>query len=123
MLAPAGATNQVRLLTYLPGTPLAKIASPARETIWEIGVRLAQLDKALATFEHPACHRDFHWDLANGLEIVSVAALLYATLWCSRKKSPPLISSCGTCSQPSGWASITMPSGSLWVARQGIAAP
>ena len=74
VLAPNGATNQVRLLTYLPGTPLAEIASPVRATIWEIGVRLAQLDKALATFEHPACHRDFHWDLANGLQIVRAHA-------------------------------------------------
>jgi 4-aminobutyrate aminotransferase-like enzyme/Ser/Thr protein kinase RdoA (MazF antagonist) len=74
VLASSGATNQVRLLTYLPGTPLAEIASPERETIWEIGVRLAQLDKALATFEHPACHRDFHWDLANGLQIVRTQA-------------------------------------------------
>src|SRR5262249_958102 len=35
-----------------------------------LGRRLAAIDRALATFDHPAIHRDFHWDLAVGVRTV-----------------------------------------------------
>ncbi|NXX51404.1 HYKK kinase, partial [Tricholaema leucomelas] len=59
----------VRLLTYLPGTPVAKIATNA-QIFYEIGQLAAKLDKALSEkFYHPSVkslHRgQFIWNLAN----------------------------------------------------------
>uniref|UniRef100_A0A669P714 Hydroxylysine kinase n=1 Tax=Phasianus colchicus TaxID=9054 RepID=A0A669P714_PHACC len=55
----------VRLLTYLPGTPVAKIAAPT-QLLYDIGKLAASLDKE---FHHPSVgslHRDqFIWNLAN----------------------------------------------------------
>ncbi|HEX5964595.1 MAG TPA: phosphotransferase, partial [Pyrinomonadaceae bacterium] len=59
----------VRLVTYLPGTPLAQAThSPA--LLEDVGQKLGQLDRSLADFDHPAVHRDFHWDLANGNSVI-----------------------------------------------------
>ncbi|NXU90718.1 HYKK kinase, partial [Xiphorhynchus elegans] len=63
------AKYMVRLLTYLPGTPVAKIATNA-QILYEIGKLAASLDKALAEkFHHPSVkslHRgQFIWNLAN----------------------------------------------------------
>ncbi|NXV97271.1 HYKK kinase, partial [Calonectris borealis] len=59
----------VRLLTYLPGTPVAKIATNA-QIFYEVGKLAASLDKALSEkFHHPSVkslHRgQFIWNLAN----------------------------------------------------------
>ncbi|NXE46167.1 HYKK kinase, partial [Casuarius casuarius] len=59
----------VRLLTYLPGTPVAKIATNA-QILYEVGKLAASLDKALSEkFHHPSAkslHRgQFIWNLAN----------------------------------------------------------
>ncbi|NWU70234.1 HYKK kinase, partial [Pterocles burchelli] len=67
-----GAGNKkymVRLLTYLPGTPVAKIATNSH-MLFEIGKLAASLDKALSEkFHHPSVkslHRgQFIWNLAN----------------------------------------------------------
>ncbi|KAM6058176.1 hydroxylysine kinase isoform 1-T2 [Chlamydotis macqueenii] len=67
-----GAGNKkymVRLLTYLPGTPVAKIAANT-QILYEIGKLAASLDKALSEkFHHPSVkslHRgQFIWNLAN----------------------------------------------------------
>jgi Ser/Thr protein kinase RdoA (MazF antagonist) len=37
----------------------------------DIGEKLGQLTRALADFDHPAVHRDFHWDLQNGNRIIN----------------------------------------------------
>ncbi|MCL4832746.1 MAG: aminotransferase class III-fold pyridoxal phosphate-dependent enzyme [Caldilineaceae bacterium] len=73
-----GSRHWVRLLTFLPGTPLAQ---QRRQTpgLWrEIGRRVAQVDAALADFDpstgsghrHPAIHRNFDWNLAQGLAVI-----------------------------------------------------
>ncbi|XP_065544833.1 hydroxylysine kinase isoform X2 [Lathamus discolor] len=59
----------VRLLTYLPGTPVAKVATTP-QVFYEIGKLAASLDTALAEeFHHPSIkslHRgQFIWNLAN----------------------------------------------------------
>lgn len=59
----------VRLVTYLQGMPLAKVTHTP-ELLGDFGRKLGQLDRALADFDHPAVHRDFHWDLANGNRII-----------------------------------------------------
>ena len=60
----------IRLVTYLDGVPLAK-AAPRTPALFEnLGRAVGQLDAALADFDHPAIHRDFHWDLVNAGGIV-----------------------------------------------------
>jgi 4-aminobutyrate aminotransferase-like enzyme/Ser/Thr protein kinase RdoA (MazF antagonist) len=68
--SPTGATHFVRLVTYLPGVPLAAVKPHSPELLRRFGQKLGQLDRALAGFDHPALHRDFHWDLANALGII-----------------------------------------------------
>uniref|UniRef100_A0A8B9N3H1 Hydroxylysine kinase n=1 Tax=Accipiter nisus TaxID=211598 RepID=A0A8B9N3H1_9AVES len=66
---PGNKKYMVRLLTYLPGTPVAKIATNS-QIFYEIGKLAASLDKALSEkFHHPSVkslHRgQFIWNLAN----------------------------------------------------------
>lgn len=65
--------HYVRLVTYLSGTPLAQ-ATHSPELLRDLGRKLGQLDRALADFDHPAVHRDFHWDLANGNRVIGESA-------------------------------------------------
>jgi Ser/Thr protein kinase RdoA (MazF antagonist) len=66
----------VRLVTYLPGVPLAEIRPHTPGLLQDLGRKLGQLTHALADFDHYAVHRDFHWDLANGTRVVSQYAEL-----------------------------------------------
>src|SRR5689334_4050987 len=66
----------VRLVTYLPGVPLAKIKPHTPGLLHDLGQKLGQLSRALADFDHPATHRDFHWDLANGNRVINEYAPL-----------------------------------------------
>ena len=60
----------VRLVTYVPGTPLAEIDASSPALLRDFGQKLGSLDRALTDFDHPAVHRDFHWDLANGNRVI-----------------------------------------------------
>lgn len=64
------ANHLVRLVTYLPGVPLAEVTPQSPALLHDLGRKLGQLDRALADFDHPAVHRDFHWDLASGSRII-----------------------------------------------------
>jgi Ser/Thr protein kinase RdoA (MazF antagonist) len=66
----------VRLVTYLPGLPLAEVTPHSPALLQDFGRQLGQLDRALADFDHPAVHRDFHWDLANGNRVIDQHANL-----------------------------------------------
>jgi len=48
-----------RLLTWLPGEP----DQPIEPRL--VGLTLGRLSDALSTFDHPAAHRDFVWDVAR----------------------------------------------------------
>ncbi len=50
----------VRLLTWLPGTPAFE-----EPDLGMLGATLGRLTDALATFDHPAAHRDFAWNSAR----------------------------------------------------------
>ena len=65
-----------RVVTYLPGVPLAEIKPHTPGLLRDFGQKLGQLSRALAGFDHPAVHRDFYWDLANGNRIVNEYAPL-----------------------------------------------
>jgi Ser/Thr protein kinase RdoA (MazF antagonist) len=66
----------VRVVTYLPGVPLAEIKPHTPGLLNDFGQKLGQLSRALADFDHPAVHRDFYWDLAHGNRIVNAYAPL-----------------------------------------------
>src|SRR5207253_6328197 len=65
-----GSGHLVRLVTYLDGIPLAEVASRPPELLDSLGRTLGRLDAALADFDHPAIHRDFHWDVANASRVI-----------------------------------------------------
>ena len=59
----------IRLVTHLPGKPLAEVEQTP-ELLAKIGRLLGQLSNALVTFDHPAAHREFHWDLQQAHKII-----------------------------------------------------
>lgn len=65
-----GVTHLVRMVNFLPGVPLAQVQPHTPELLEDLGHKLGELRHALADFDHPAVHRDFHWDLANGTRII-----------------------------------------------------
>jgi len=60
----------VRLVTYLPGEPLAKAVTRSSLLLENVGRAVGQLDRALAGFDHPALCRAFHWNLANAASVI-----------------------------------------------------
>ena len=68
-----GRRHLVRLLSYLPGVPLAAItATAALHT--QLGMTLGRLASALQDFQHPAAHRaEFIWNLD---EVAHIAPLV-----------------------------------------------
>lgn len=64
-----GKSHFIRLVTYLPGMPLGSVKRCSDELLHDLGCKIGLLTNALSDFDHPALHRDFHWDLANGLDI------------------------------------------------------
>jgi 4-aminobutyrate aminotransferase-like enzyme/Ser/Thr protein kinase RdoA (MazF antagonist) len=65
-----GTLHFVRMVSFLPGTPLGDTKRHSDDLLRSIGNCLGQIDGAFAEFDHPATHRDFHWDLANALDVV-----------------------------------------------------
>ncbi|XP_078388663.1 hydroxylysine kinase-like [Cetorhinus maximus] len=61
-------THMVRLLTYLPGTPLSQMPI-GPQILYKAGQTLAQMNQALAEFQHPTLkslqRQDFLWKLSN----------------------------------------------------------
>lgn len=62
--------QRVRVVHFLPGVPLAEIKPQTVDLLRDFGRKLGELDRAMADFDHPAVHRDFHWDLANGNRVI-----------------------------------------------------
>ncbi len=60
----------VRLITALPGQTLGSTPLHTDALRRNIGRALGRFDRALESFDHPAFHRDFHWDLANAHRVV-----------------------------------------------------
>jgi Ser/Thr protein kinase RdoA (MazF antagonist) len=65
-----GGPHYVRLVAYIPGEPLAKVKHSSK-LLFDFGKKLGTLTRALENFDHPALHRQFHWDLANGLKVIN----------------------------------------------------
>ncbi len=64
--AGSGRSHLVRLLTFVPGRLLAEVEKPATSTLRALGRAMADLDRALAGFDHPAARRQASWDPRNG---------------------------------------------------------
>ncbi len=67
-----GRRHFVRVATWLPGALLAHTRPRTAALHAELGATLGRLDRALATFHHPAARRaGFEWDLTNGLAVIA----------------------------------------------------
>jgi acetylornithine/succinyldiaminopimelate/putrescine aminotransferase/Ser/Thr protein kinase RdoA (MazF antagonist) len=67
-----------RTVGFLPGSPLAELRRPSPSLLADLGQKLARLDQALLDFDEPVLHRDFDWNLLNGLGVVHEHAELIA---------------------------------------------
>jgi 4-aminobutyrate aminotransferase-like enzyme/Ser/Thr protein kinase RdoA (MazF antagonist) len=65
----------VRVLSWIPGNPLAE-ARKSPELLASLGQAIARMDAATARFDHPAAHRQFHWDLEEAAQARAHLALL-----------------------------------------------
>lgn len=68
--AGGGKRHFVRCLAYLPGVPLGQVKRRTDTLLQSLGRCVGQVDQALGDFDHPAFHRDFHWDLAQALSVI-----------------------------------------------------
>ncbi len=66
-----GASHFVRLLTYLPGKPLAAVNPHDNNLLFSLGSFFGRIDRMFTDFTHPATRRVFHWDLARCGEVVA----------------------------------------------------
>jgi 4-aminobutyrate aminotransferase-like enzyme/Ser/Thr protein kinase RdoA (MazF antagonist) len=71
----------VRLVTWLPGVALGRIRYHSPAVLEDLGRRVGLLDKALASFDHPALHRVFHWDLAHAFGHIDSALTALDAEW------------------------------------------
>jgi Ser/Thr protein kinase RdoA (MazF antagonist) len=62
---------QVRLVSYIEGEPLGRVEGQDAELLTDLGRKLGAFDRVMESFERQAFHRDFHWDLSNGLRVLS----------------------------------------------------
>ncbi|HSR95559.1 MAG TPA: phosphotransferase, partial [Kofleriaceae bacterium] len=67
---PDGRAHLVWAVSVLPGVPLAAVARRSPELFERFGAAVGELTRALDGFDDAALHRDFHWDLARGREVV-----------------------------------------------------
>ena len=62
---PDGTKRFLWLLTYVPGTVLAKVNPHSPDLLRSLGQFLGEMDVELAGFSHPASHRELKWDLSR----------------------------------------------------------
>jgi 4-aminobutyrate aminotransferase-like enzyme/Ser/Thr protein kinase RdoA (MazF antagonist) len=60
-----GGTRLVWMLTYVPGTVLAKARPHSPELLESLGRLLGEMDGALEDFSHPEAERELKWDLVR----------------------------------------------------------
>ena len=67
----ASAGHEVWAIDHVDGVPLAAVRRRAPALLEDLGRRIGEMTEALSSFDHPALHRDFHWDLANAQRVVA----------------------------------------------------
>jgi hydroxylysine kinase len=65
----------LRLLSWLPGTPLADLPRTP-ELAASIGTSLGRIDAILASFRHPAANHHLLWDIQNAPDLAPLADAL-----------------------------------------------
>ncbi len=65
-----GKGHFVRLLTWLPGRPLAEAQPHTPLLLRRLGEFTGRLSREFASFECPAAHRRLHWDLRHAGEVI-----------------------------------------------------
>ena len=65
-----GRRHMVWAVTHLPGAVLADVRRRSPELLEGFGRTIGALRRGLSDFDHPAIHRDFYWDLANGRQVI-----------------------------------------------------
>jgi 4-aminobutyrate aminotransferase-like enzyme/Ser/Thr protein kinase RdoA (MazF antagonist) len=68
---PDGTAHMVRMLTWVPGEPLARVRPHRAGLLRNLGCYFGRLDRALDDFDHPGAHRDFLWDLRNATRVAA----------------------------------------------------
>ena len=71
VVAPDGRHHLVWAVTYVPGVPLASVKHRTPGLLEDFGQHIGSLSSGLASFDHPAIHRDFYWDLSKGREVIA----------------------------------------------------
>jgi len=71
IVAANGTKHFVRLVSYLPGKPLAMVTRHSAGLMTDLGRRMGELTGALTDFDVPGAHRDFYWDLARAPELIA----------------------------------------------------
>ena len=65
-----GRTHLAWAITHLPGAPLGTLRHRPASLLEGFGEAIASLGCAMSGFDHPAIHRDFHWDLASAAGVI-----------------------------------------------------
>lgn len=60
----------VRLVTYLNGTPLARVNPQSKSLLRDLGSILGKTDRLLGSFDHPGARRVLDWDLRRAPEVI-----------------------------------------------------
>jgi Ser/Thr protein kinase RdoA (MazF antagonist) len=79
-LGGGGSPLLVRLMTWLPGQPLATVP-PAERTpalLRDLGWVMGRAARAFEGWDHPAAHRDFQWEAGRGLRVIDSHAAAVA---------------------------------------------
>ena len=61
----------VRLVTWLPGRAFGETRRRSTSLLADLGRSVGEMARALATFDHPALHRPFQWDLAHAPALIA----------------------------------------------------
>lgn len=65
---PSGRKIAMRMLSFLPGQLWYQIESASEAFLTKVGAFLGNLDKAMASFEHPSSQRYLIWDLRHAMD-------------------------------------------------------
>lgn len=60
-----------RVLTWLPGRPLAETAAPTPALWTDLGATMGRSATALLDYDHPAARREFQWDVQRADDVIA----------------------------------------------------